>query len=81
MCLTDGVIIVLPSIIYVGETELLSGGRTAWAVRVTVNGHTYESAHWRTGDQMAWAREDAAEMALRGITGQPLGTTYSYPTQ
>ncbi|KAF2637451.1 hypothetical protein P280DRAFT_492335 [Massarina eburnea CBS 473.64] len=45
------------------------GGRTAWSSIVAINGSQYAARFWYDGAYMVQAREDAAEMALRHITG------------
>lgn len=51
--------------------ELISslGGRTAWSSRVTVNGIEIQGRFWYDLQYIERAREDAAEMALRYLTG------------
>ncbi|PSN68806.1 hypothetical protein BS50DRAFT_571984 [Corynespora cassiicola Philippines] len=45
------------------------GGRTAWSSVVVINNVPYSARFWYDGAYMEQAREDAAEMALRHITG------------
>lgn len=45
------------------------GGRTAWSSRVTVNGVEIQGRYWYDLQYIERAREDAAEMALRYLTG------------
>ncbi|KAF2684396.1 hypothetical protein K458DRAFT_417981 [Lentithecium fluviatile CBS 122367] len=45
------------------------GGRTAWSCIVNVQGQHHPARFWYDGAFMQQAREDAAEMALRNITG------------
>ncbi|KAF2877634.1 hypothetical protein BDV95DRAFT_535348 [Massariosphaeria phaeospora] len=46
------------------------GGRTAWSSVVALpGGTTYPARFWYDGAYMEQAREDAAEMALRHLTG------------
>ncbi|KAF2704278.1 hypothetical protein K504DRAFT_390681, partial [Pleomassaria siparia CBS 279.74] len=45
------------------------GGRTAWSSIVAVNGNHYSARFWYDGNYVEQAREDAAEIALRQLTG------------
>ncbi|KAH6612033.1 hypothetical protein C7974DRAFT_406883 [Boeremia exigua] len=45
------------------------GGRTAWSTIAVVNGIHYQARFWYDGARMQQAKEDAAEIALRQITG------------
>ncbi|CAI6337437.1 unnamed protein product [Periconia digitata] len=45
------------------------GGRTAWSSVVAIQGNTYQARFWYDGAYVEQAREDAAEVALRNITG------------
>ncbi|KAJ8113175.1 hypothetical protein OPT61_g4628 [Boeremia exigua] len=45
------------------------GGRTAWSTIAVVNGMHYQARFWYDGTRMDQAREDAAEIALRQLTG------------
>ncbi|KAF1946856.1 hypothetical protein EJ02DRAFT_198518 [Clathrospora elynae] len=45
------------------------GGRTAWSTIVTVHNTSYQALFWYDGDYVLQAKEDAAEIALRSITG------------
>lgn len=47
----------------------MPGGRTAWSSFVVINGAQYSARFWYDGNYMEQAREDAAEMALRNLTG------------
>ncbi|KAF1960624.1 hypothetical protein CC80DRAFT_488919 [Byssothecium circinans] len=54
------------------------GGRTAWSSIVSVQGNQYPARFFYDGAYMEQAREDAAEMALRTITGY-VNTTQEPP--
>lgn len=45
------------------------GGRTAWSTVAVVNGSPYAARFWYDGAYMEQAKEDAAEIALRKLTG------------
>ncbi|PVH90986.1 hypothetical protein DM02DRAFT_664451 [Periconia macrospinosa] len=45
------------------------GGRTAWSSIINIQGTHYAARYWYDGAYVEQAREDAAEMALRKITG------------
>ncbi|OAL48085.1 hypothetical protein IQ07DRAFT_646277 [Pyrenochaeta sp. DS3sAY3a] len=45
------------------------GGRTAWSTVAIVNGTSYAARYWYDGSYMEQAKEDAAEIALRTLTG------------
>ncbi|KZM28239.1 uncharacterized protein EKO05_0011057 [Ascochyta rabiei] len=45
------------------------GGRTAWSTIAVVNGSQYPARFWYDGAFMEQAKEDAAEIALRKLTG------------
>ncbi|KAF1838262.1 hypothetical protein BDW02DRAFT_489492 [Decorospora gaudefroyi] len=45
------------------------GGRTAWSTMVSVNGTSFQARFWYDGTYINQAKEDAAEVALRTITG------------
>lgn len=45
------------------------GGRTAWSSVVMVQGIQYSARFWYEGSHLEQAHEDAAEVALRNITG------------
>ncbi|KAM5346666.1 hypothetical protein ACJ41O_009671 [Fusarium nematophilum] len=45
------------------------GGRTAWSSRVTVHGKTLSARFWYDGKNLNNAREDAAECAVKWLTG------------
>ncbi|KAL6711012.1 hypothetical protein ACN47E_006887 [Coniothyrium glycines] len=45
------------------------GGRTAWSSIVSVNGVPYAARFWYDGNYMESAREDAAEIALKAVSG------------
>ncbi|KAL5372622.1 hypothetical protein DPSP01_013374 [Paraphaeosphaeria sporulosa] len=51
------------------------GGRTAWSSIVLIQGAQYSARFWYSGERLEQAREDAAEMALRNLTG------YTKPNQ
>ncbi|KAF5692821.1 hypothetical protein FDENT_2541 [Fusarium denticulatum] len=53
------------------------GGRTAWSSRVTVHGKTLAARFWYDGKNLNNAREDAAECAVKWLTG----SESSSPTQ
>ncbi|KAJ4263891.1 hypothetical protein ACHAPJ_003572 [Fusarium lateritium] len=53
------------------------GGRTAWSSRVTVHGKTLSARFWYDGKNLNNAREDAAECAVKWLTGSESGS----PTQ
>lgn len=46
-----------------------SGGRTAWSTVVVVNGAHYSARFWYDGAYVEQAHHDAAEVALRNLTG------------
>ncbi|KAG9202003.1 hypothetical protein G6514_005199 [Epicoccum nigrum] len=45
------------------------GGRTAWSTIAVVNGMHYPARFWYDGARIEQAKEDAAEIALRQLTG------------
>ncbi|KAF2013040.1 hypothetical protein BU24DRAFT_351435 [Aaosphaeria arxii CBS 175.79] len=45
------------------------GGRTAWSSVCQINGSQYQARFWYDGTFADQAREDAAEVALRALTG------------
>ncbi|KAL5371430.1 hypothetical protein PMIN06_012876 [Paraphaeosphaeria minitans] len=45
------------------------GGRTAWSSIVLIQGTQYSARFWYAGERLDQAREDAAEIALRNLTG------------
>ncbi|CAO2652983.1 Nn.00g023940.m01.CDS01 [Neocucurbitaria sp. VM-36] len=45
------------------------GGRTAWSTVAVVNGTPYAARFWYDGAYIDQAKEDAAEIALRKLTG------------
>lgn len=45
------------------------GGRTAWSTIAVVNGMQYPARFWYDGARIEQAKEDAAEIALRQLTG------------
>ncbi|KAF2188637.1 hypothetical protein K469DRAFT_565394, partial [Zopfia rhizophila CBS 207.26] len=45
------------------------GGRTAWSSLAVVQGIPYSARFWYDGAYMEQAREDAAEVAMRHLTG------------
>lgn len=45
------------------------GGRTAWSTVVIVDGISFSARYWYDGDHAGQAKEDAAEVALRQLTG------------
>ncbi|KAL2827766.1 hypothetical protein BDW59DRAFT_143804 [Aspergillus cavernicola] len=45
------------------------GGRTAWTCYVTVLGRTFSARYWFEGAFIEYAMEDAAEVALQGLSG------------
>ncbi|WZH49027.1 uncharacterized protein QYS62_010217 [Fusarium acuminatum] len=50
------------------------GGRTAWSSRVTVHGKTLAARFWYDGKNLNNAREDAAECAVKWLTGSDSGS-------
>jgi hypothetical protein len=60
-------------------TDGLTGGRTAWSTIALVNGTPYAARFWYDGSFMDQAKEDAAEMALRNLTGRLSQTTEPPP--
>ncbi|KAM0226146.1 hypothetical protein ACHAQD_000059 [Fusarium lateritium] len=50
------------------------GGRTAWSSRVTVHGKTLAARFWYDGKNLNNAREDAAECAVKWLTGSESGS-------
>ncbi len=46
-----------------------TGGRTAWSSTVTVQGQNISARFWYDGDHVNNAKEDAAEVALKHLTG------------
>jgi hypothetical protein len=58
-----------PHFLISGSRSHQTGGRTAWSSIVVVNGSHYSARFWYDGAYMDQAREDAAEMALRNLTG------------
>jgi len=50
-------------------TRLYKGGRTAWSSAVTVHGKTHSSRFWYDGKNINNAKEDAAECAVKYLTG------------
>ncbi|KAL3423773.1 hypothetical protein PVAG01_05519 [Phlyctema vagabunda] len=53
------------------------GGRTAWSSTVTVNGQNISARYWYDGQYVDNAKEDAAEVALKHLSG----STPSSPAQ
>lgn len=53
------------------------GGRTAWSSTVTVQGQNISARYWYDGQYVNNAKEDAAEVALKHLTGSPINS----PTQ
>jgi len=51
------------------STNENTGGRTAWSTIAVVNNVQYPARFWYDGAFMEQAREDAAEIALRKLTG------------
>ena len=45
------------------------GGRTAWSSTVTVQGQNISARFWYDGEHINNAKEDAAEVALKHLTG------------
>ncbi|KAG9243879.1 hypothetical protein BJ878DRAFT_422625 [Calycina marina] len=45
------------------------GGRTAWSSTVTVQGQQISARFWYDGQYVDNAKEDAAEVALKHLTG------------
>jgi hypothetical protein len=45
------------------------GGRTAWSSTVTVQGQNIAARFWYDGQHVNNAKEDAAEVALKHLTG------------
>ncbi|KAI8931218.1 hypothetical protein NX059_011567 [Plenodomus lindquistii] len=45
------------------------GGRTAWSTVVIVDGQSFSARYWYDGEHAGQAKEDAAEVALRQLTG------------
>jgi hypothetical protein len=60
-------------------TDGRTGGRTAWSTIALVNGTPYAARFWYDGSFMDQAKEDAAEMALRNLTGRLSQTTEPPP--
>ncbi|RGP62523.1 hypothetical protein FLONG3_10190 [Fusarium longipes] len=50
------------------------GGRTAWSSMVTVHGRDVSSRFWYDGKNINNAREDAAECAVKWLTGCETGS-------
>lgn len=68
------------------NTEVHPGGRTAWSTICCVNGAQYPARFWYDGAFLEQAKEDAAEIALRKLTGctdqnsqPPPASQYSRP--
>ncbi|KAJ4989952.1 hypothetical protein SVAN01_04599 [Stagonosporopsis vannaccii] len=55
------------------------GGRTAWSSIALIQGVQYQARFWYDGTRMEQAREDAAEIALRQLTGYTNPTTEPPP--
>jgi hypothetical protein len=53
------------------------GGRTAWSSTVTVYGRDVPSRFWYDGKNINNAREDAAECAVKWLTGSDSGSSPS----
>jgi hypothetical protein len=51
--------------------NLHPGGRTAWSsiVLISAAGAQFSARFWYSGERLEQAREDAAEVALRQMTG------------
>jgi hypothetical protein len=47
----------------------LTGGRTAWSSTVTVQGQAIAARYWYDGQYVNNAKEDAAEVALKHLSG------------
>lgn len=45
------------------------GGRTAWSTMVTIHGSNFQARYWYDVNYLPNAKEDAAEIALRTLTG------------
>jgi hypothetical protein len=54
---------------------ILKGGRTAWSVIVTVQGQSIAARYWYDGQYVNNAKEDAAEVALKRLSGTSHDTT------
>ncbi|KAL6918027.1 hypothetical protein ACHAPO_000164 [Fusarium lateritium] len=50
------------------------GGRTAWSSTVTVHGQKVPARFWYDGKNINNAREDAAECAVKWLTGSESGS-------
>ncbi|QPC69654.1 hypothetical protein HYE68_000406 [Fusarium pseudograminearum] len=50
------------------------GGRTAWSSTVTVHGQKVPARFWYDGKNINNAREDAAECAVKWLTGSETGS-------
>ncbi|KAF2125051.1 hypothetical protein P153DRAFT_389905 [Dothidotthia symphoricarpi CBS 119687] len=55
------------------------GGRTAWSTVAVINGTQYSARFWYDGNYIDQAKEDAAEIALRKLTGYVDPTTQPPP--
>ncbi|KAF2443053.1 hypothetical protein P171DRAFT_487007 [Karstenula rhodostoma CBS 690.94] len=49
--------------------EMFNRGRTAWSSIVLIQGAHHSARFWYSGERLEQAREDAAEVALRNLTG------------
>lgn len=47
----------------------IAGGRTAWSSIVCINGVNYPAKFWYDGEYAEQSKHDAAESALRILTG------------
>jgi hypothetical protein len=59
----------LPLLEKVQLVYTFSGGRTAWSSTVTVQGQNISARFWYDGEHVHNAKEDAAEVALKHLTG------------
>ena len=59
------------------HTDADLGGRTAWSSTVTVQGQQISARFWYDGQYVDNAKEDAAEVALKHLTGTPTSPTHS----
>ncbi|KAH3952009.1 hypothetical protein HBH53_051820 [Parastagonospora nodorum] len=55
------------------------GGRTAWSSIACINGVTYPAKFWYDGEYVEQSKHDAAESALRILTGTQDMTTEPPP--
>ncbi|EAT80014.1 hypothetical protein SNOG_12716 [Parastagonospora nodorum SN15] len=57
----------------------ITGGRTAWSSIACINGVTYPAKFWYDGEYVEQSKHDAAESALRILTGTQDMTTEPPP--